>query len=374
MFELFRNIFKARPKKFLGIDIGTSFIRIVEIGRNGQNRRLENYGEIGESSFGEQPFRTSKKSTLSLSDKNIAEAIRAVLKEAGIQTKEVNFSIPDFYSFFTSFKLPIMSKEEIPEAVRYQVRPFVPLPLEEIALDWSIIEGQPSKTPLKVLVVAIPMEVVSQYQEIARLAGLELKILESEVFALTRALVKNEKTKKVVSLIDIGARSTTCSILEEGILKTSYSFNIAGNQLTEVVAKSLDVKYNEAEDLKKQQGLIVKDSRLKKFVGGKQSRNLSEEDIPKILIPLTDSILEEIKKVFRDFYRIEGKEVDKIILSGGTVLTPGLEKYFVDELKKEVINADPFLHIVCPPILTATLKKMGPLYGIAVGLALKGFE
>ena len=373
MFEVFKNIFRIGSKKFLGIDIGTSSVRIVEIRRNGQNRRLENYGEIGSSFFEEHPFRTSGKNILSLSNENIAEAILAVLKEAGIQTKEVNFSIPDFCSFFTSFKLPAMSKEEIPEAVRYQVRPFIPLPVEEIALDWSIIEGQPSKTPLKVLVVAIPMEVVNQYQEIARLVGLELKVLESEVFALTRALIKSGETKKVISLIDIGARSTTCSIYEEGILKTSYSFNVAGNQLTEVIAKSLDIKYSEAEDLKKRQGLVG-NNKSKEFVEKNQDRDLYKEDISKILLPLTDSILEEIKKVFRDFYRLEGKEVDKIILSGGTTLMSGLQKYFADELKKEIIKADPFLHIVCPPTLTTTLKKMGPLYGIATGLALRGFE
>jgi len=361
------NIFKSRSKKFLGIDIGTSSIKIVEMGRQGKSRRLENYGEIKTSSFRKRRFRVFQKNTLLLSNREVAKAIQAVCKEAGIQTKEVSFSIPDFCSFFTGFKLPVMSKDEIPQAVKYEVRPYIPLPLPDVTLDWSITEGEVSKTPLKVLVAAIPNDIINQYQEIAQLANLKLRILESEVFALVRALTKkNEKEKKAIGLIDIGARSTTCSILEQGILKTSYSFNIAGNELTEIVAKSLNIDYNKAEEMKRKQGLLF-ESENEKF-------EESQRNIRKILLPLIDSILEEIKKVFRDFYRSEGKEVRKIILAGGLTSMPGLKEYFSTELKKELDIADPFFNIACPAILTNTLKEIGPSYAISVGLALKGLE
>jgi type IV pilus assembly protein PilM len=226
------------------------------------------------------------------------------------------------------------------------------------------------------LVVAIPREVVSQYQEIANLVGLKLRFLESEVFALARSLAGNEgeKTKKVVGLIDIGTWSSTCSIVEQGVLKNSYSFNIAGNELTKVVDRSLNVKYNKAEELKKKYGLLPASAAPESLVKGTQAENLAGSVFPKILIPLTDSILREVKKVFRDFYRAEGKEIDEVILSGGTALMPGLREYFKEELKKEVVMADPFSHISYPPILAETLKNMGPTYGIAVGLALKGLE
>ena len=370
MFESIRDLFKLRPKRFLGIDIGTSFIRVVEMGRRGRTYQLENYGEINTSAFKEKAFRFFHKNTLSLSNKQVAVGIRTICREAEIETKEVNFSIPDFCSFFTSFKLPLMGEDEVPQAVQYHVRPYIPLPLNEVTLDWFIVEGEPSKTPLKILVVAIPNEVINQYQEIAELANLKLRILEPEVYALARASVKEDKEKKIIGLVDIGARSTTCSILEKGILKISYSFNIAGNELTEIIARSLNIDYNKAEELKREYGLLVKkESQLPKEIMGRE-----EGEIRRILIPLVDSILEEIKKVFRNFYRSEGKEVEIIILSGGVVLMPGLKEYFSAELKKEIILADPFLNIACPPILSRLLKEMGPSYAIAVGLALKGFE
>ncbi|MBZ9578057.1 type IV pilus assembly protein PilM [Patescibacteria group bacterium] len=364
MFQDIRGFFKLRPKKFLGIDIGTSSIKIVEMGRQGKSRRLENYGEIKTSSFKKRRFRVFQKNTLSLSNREVAKAIQAVCKETGIQTKEVSFSIPDFCSFFTGFKLPVMGKDEIPQAVKYEVRPYIPLPLPDVTLDWSITEGEVSKTPLKVLVAAIPNDIINQYQQIAHFANLKLRILESEVFALVRALTKkNEKEKKAIGLIDIGARSTTCSVLEQGILKTSYSFNVAGNELTEIIAKSLNIDYNEAEEMKRKHGLL--------FKNGLEE---SQRNIRKILLPLIDSILEEIKKAFRNFYRDEGKEVGKIILAGGLTSMPGLKEYFSTELKKELDIADPFFNIACPVVLTNTLKEIGPSYAISVGLTLKGLE
>ncbi len=362
MLDKISSLFGFRPKKFLGIDIGTSFVRIIELSRKRQAYKLENYGEVGTSSFKKRPFRIFHKNTLSLSNKEIAKAIQVISEEAGIQTKDVNFSIPDFCSFFTSFKLPAMAKDEIPQAVQYEVRPYVPLPLAEVILDWSIIEGTPPNSPLKILVVAIPNDIVNQYQEIAHLANLNLRILESEVFALTRALVKKEKVKKIIGLIDIGARSTTCSVIEQGVLKISHSFNIAGNELTEIIARSLNIDYNKAEEVKKKQGLIP------------NNEIESSKSVRKILIPLIDSILEEIKKAFRSFYLKEGKEIEKIILAGGLVSMPGLKEYFSTGLKKEVDIADPFFNIACPAVLSNTLKEIGINYAIATGLAMKGLE
>ena len=371
---MFRNIFRSRPKKFLGIDIGTLYIKIVELKREGKKIVLENYGELGISYPEERLFRAFQKDTLLLSNQDIAKVIQSICQEAKIQTKEVNFSIPDFSSFFTTFKLPAMDREEINEAIKYEVRPYVPLPLSEITLDWLITEGEIGKTPLKILVVAIPNDLINQYQEIARILKLDLKSLEPEVFSMVRSLkplIGNENLasadkggKKIVTLVDIGARSTTYSILEQGILKISHSFNVGSNELTETLAKSLNIDYNKAEELKRKQGLVLEKSG---FEG-------SQQDVREILLPFIDTIINEAKKIFRNFYQNEGKEIDRIILAGGLALLPGLKEYFATELVKEVIIANPFLNVSYPPILEETLKECGPSYVAAVGLALKGFE
>jgi len=363
MFNFITNLFKfGRSRRFLGVDIGTVGVRIVELSKRGSYYKLENYGGIETSSINENPFRrVFKNNTIALSDKQIAKAIQLICNEAGMEFRQASFAIPDFCSFFTSFNLPMMTTEEIPQAVQYEARPYIPLPLAEVVLDWTVIEGEPGKTPLKVLVVAIPKDTISQYQGIAKLAGLELKTLESEVFALARSLNLNQtnnRDKKIIALIDIGARSSTCSIIEKGTVRTSYSFNIAGNELTEVITNSLNIDYKKAEEKKKEYGLKPDNG----------------NNIREILIPLVDSILVEIKNVLRNFYLEEGKEVEAFFLSGGQVLAPGLKEYFSDSLKKPVFLVNPFSGLIYSESLKEELEKIGPLYAISVGLAMKGLE
>jgi len=361
-FGKIRDFFSFGSKNFLGIDIGTFSIRAVEITKRKGYFHLSNYGELESSSFKRKNFQLFHRSAISLSNKEIAQGIRYILEETSIQTKEVSFAIPDFASFFTSFEIPVMDRDEIPQAIQYEIRPYVPLPVNELALDWAIIEGQPSSTPLKVLVVAIPNDVVVQYQEIAQLAELELKTLESEVFALTRALKNSLKgrddVKKVLGLIDIGSRSATCSIIDGGILKSSHSFSTGGNELTEIVAKSLNIEYNKGEEIKIKRGIAPN----------------QEEKVRKILAPLVDSLLAETKEAFRTFFIKEGKEVEKVFLTGGSATMPGLREYCSASLGKPVEILNPFSNIAYPKIISEIITRMAPSFAIAAGLALKGFE
>ena len=349
--------FRVISKKFLGVDIGTSAIKIVELGRFGKRLTLENYGEISATVFYKKPFRTFEKSTLSLATSDIAKAVKAILEETKIKTKKACFSIPDFCSFFTWFELPKMTEKELPEAIKYAARQRIPIPLSEVTLDWQIIEGKvggPEKTNLKILLVTVPNEIINQYREIAEKCQLELQTLEAEVFGLTRSLVRNEK--KVVALVDIGAQSTTVSVIDQKILKRSHSFDVSGNELTYTIAKSLGIDYNEAEELKKQHGLTVS----------------QQNSVRDIVSPFIDLIVAEIEKISREFFQTESKTIEKIILAGGTVLLPGLEEYFKKGLQKEVAITNPFSDVFYPSILEETLRKMGPSYAIAIGMALKG--
>ncbi len=105
-----------------------------------------------------------------------------------------------------------------------------------------------------------------------------------------------------------------------------------------------------------------------------QGIDLEGRNVREILIPLIDLIIREIDTTFKNFYWKEKKEVQKIILAGGTALLPGILDYFKDYFKKEVEIANPFSKIFFPPILEKTLKEIGPSYAIAVGAALRGFE
>ena len=356
---------------FLGIDIGTSALKIAELSRAGERLKLENYGEMKAPSFYEKPFRTFEKTTLLLSSQDVANAIRGIMEEAQIKTSRVAFSIPDFSTFFTAFELPAMTQEEVAQAVEYEARQHVPLPLLDITLDWQITAGRPATdkqkgTPLKILLVAVPNEVVNQYQQIASAAGLKLDAIEAEVFSFARASASYEKG--VVVLVDIGAQSATVSIVEKGMVKLSHSFDMAGAEFTRRLAQSFHMEYEEAEKIKRQQGLEHS------LVAGEQTAQEAQPSVKLILGPIIDLIIVEIEKISRAFKQEEGKDAEKIILAGGSALLPGLAEYIGYQVKEEIIISNPFESLVYPPILERHLKAMGPAWAVAIGVAKRGLE
>lgn len=356
--NIFKNPFKMFfPKKMVGIDVGTASIKVVELSRWGEGKTLENYGEIKSSALYKESFRNMEKGSFLLSNYFISRAVRAVLDESRIKTKEVIFSIPDFSTFCVSFDLPPMTQKELPDAVYYSAPQYIPLPITETTLDWKLIAGTPGEqqSHLKVFLVAVPNQIIQDYQKVAQMAGLELYAVEAEALGLNRSLVKN--SKKAICLIDIGAQSTTINIIDKGNLKKSFSFEFAGSQLTYAVSSALGLGHVEAEDIKKKEGLIY-----------------SKEDVSKTLYLLIDPLLIEVKRILFDFYQQEQKEVEEIYLTGGTSALYGLKEYFAEVLKKKVAAPNCFSDLLYPPILGQTLEDLSPSFSVATGVALGGLE
>jgi type IV pilus assembly protein PilM len=352
------NPFKKSASDFLGIDIGTYSIKVVELSKRGDRIKLENYGEAKAETLYEKPFRTIDKNTLLFSSQDIARALLAIFEEAKIAQREVVFSIPDFATFFIDFQLPPMTGLELPEAIKYEAKQYIPMPLSEVVMDWSVVEGEMGKgnkkgTALKILSVVVPLEFVNQYQEIAMLAGLKLKALEAEAFALLRALAGN--AKGTFCIIDIGAQSTNVNIADNGILRKSHSFDVSGNEFTKIISNSLNIDAKEAEVLKIEKGISD--------VAGSANE---------ILLPLVNHIISEASGIMKSFSQSSGKEVQKVILSGSSANLLGLKEYFANVLKKEVVAGNPFANVFYPPILEEKIKKVGPSYSVAAGAALRG--
>ncbi|MCP6726982.1 MAG: type IV pilus assembly protein PilM [Patescibacteria group bacterium] len=340
------------PKVALGIDIGTSSLKIVEISKWAGRKSLKNYGELKAITLYDKPFRTFEKNTLVLSSKDIARALRAIIQESKITSKRAVFSIPDFSSFFTSFELPPMTKEELPGAVDFEARKHVPMPLSEVIFDWQILSGRVKQnTPLKILLVAVPREVVNQYQEIAALSKLELVALEAEAFGLIRATLEDETESMLV--LDIGAQSTTVNTVIAGQLHSSRSFDIAGNAFSERIARSLSINAKEADEKK-------------------MSKGMEDKYILEILTPLVDLVSAEIKKSVVQFPK--DIKPSKLVLAGGTSRLPGLREYLKEQTGIVTEYASPFNSVFYPPILESTIKVMGPSYAVAVGAALRGTQ
>ncbi len=345
-------VFSLFKKRGIGIDIGSRSIKIVELSRLGKKTKLENYVEV--KGNWETPFSISKIKEKKNSFHQLANVIKKVLDKANIKTKKAVCTLPDFSTLFTWFELPPMKQEEIPGAVKHEARRHIPFPLDEVTLDWQVIEGQEKKGKIKILLVVVPNELINSYLEIAKMAQIHLYAIEAEVFAFARTLP--QKDVKTLALIDIGFESTTCSILENGVLKRSYSFDISGDKITKSVANFLKINYNEAEKLKKEYGILEKKGK---------------PEIRKPILFCVQKILEETKKVMDEFHQTELKPVQKVVLSGGGALLPGLKDYLRTNLEKEVEVINPFSNLIYPEILKDKIEKMGPFFTIAVGAGLR---
>ncbi|MBI2121216.1 MAG: type IV pilus assembly protein PilM [Candidatus Wildermuthbacteria bacterium] len=346
--------FQFTPQHILGVDIGTSLLKVVELSKWGERISLKNYGALRASSLYDRPFRTFEKNTLLLSQEDIARALRAILQEANIGTRRAVFSIPDFSSFFTNFTLPPMTKEEVPSAVEFEARKHIPVPLSEVTFDWQIIEGHIGRgQSVGVLLVAVPNEVIAQYREIARLAGLVLVAMEAEVFGFIRSCVGDER--RPIVMVDIGAQSTTINAVAKKMLRMSHSVDVAGNSFTERISQSLSLDRPEAERAKHTQGM-----------------NIAAGDRP-LLSPLVDIIIGEIQKFISNFRQVERQEAAKVIIGGGTAALPGLQEYIASQISLEVATSDPFRSVYAPAMLESVVREMGPSYAVAVGIAMREF-
>ncbi|MGC9031289.1 MAG: pilus assembly protein PilM [Minisyncoccia bacterium] len=349
-------IISSIGKKCLGIDIGTSSIKIVEIIGFGKKKYLKNYAQYFLSED-EKEFQIFDPQNLIPNIEKTSEILQTMFWKGNFKERKVLFSIPDFSTLFLIIDLLPMPEKEIPAAVEFEARHQIPLPLSDIVFDWMTIRKEKigNMTKSKILLVVVPKNILETYQKIATLCNLNIIGIEAEIFALLKSSVRNKN--ETVCLLDIGSKSTMLSLVEEKKLISSYSLEFGGNLLTSQLSDILQISLKEAEKLKMEKGLFFE----KKEV----------VDILKIII---SKFLKEVKKIILDFNNKNQKKCEKIIISGGLVLMPGFLEYLRENSEFSIEITNPFKEIVYPHILKERLTNLSAFFGIATGLALSGIE
>jgi len=340
----------------LGIDIGTTSIKIVEFQQEKGRIKLKNYGEyIPPSSKRELlPIETG---FVSFFEEGIANIVKEILREANIKTKDLILSLPVFSSFFTLIELPLMEPKEIPAAIRFQAYQYIPVPIEEVVLNWVIIEEREAllENKIQVLLVAVPKDIIEKYMKIARFLGLNLKALEVESFAEVRALAREGGP---IVIVNIGGKTTNVTIVEKGFIRLCHNLNTSSFDLANALSKRMNISFERAEEIQKTKGLLKEVDTL----------------VAPILVPIVDKIIFGIEEGINTYLsKNPQKSIQKIILSGGVANMPGLTDYFASRLATKVERANPFSEILYPPVLHEVLEAIGPSFSVAVGLALREF-
>lgn len=364
--------FIGRKASYLGVDIGTSSIKLVECKNEGGQPRLVTYA------FLERPTNIIKGDSAQ-EQAQISTAIRELMKRSRATTERAISALPNFSVFSSIISLPVMPRKEMYSAVRWEAKKFVPMPIEEMVLDWRLLKehqrkgkegaSQESSIPdeapgvpdergpknLRVLLTAAPKTLVKRYLEIFKNAGLKLMSLETESFALERSLLGGEPGSFMI--VDIGSVVTNITITVNGIPLLNRSIDVGGETITKAIANSLNVDVERAEQFKRDVGVGS--------VPGTGSQ------IPRAIEFVLNSIVNEIRYVF-NLYRNQGeKPIEKIILAGGSAFLSRLTEYLGTTLNMKVIIGDPWARTVYPLDLKPALDEIGPRFAVAIGLAMR---
>ncbi|MST04323.1 MAG: hypothetical protein EXS49_02025, partial [Candidatus Pacebacteria bacterium] len=216
--SLFSSILKGNS--FLGVDIGTTSIKIAEVLKSGNGLTLGNYGILDIYSYLERFNEAFQTSSLKISEEVVTPMLKLLVDKAGFKTKEANASISAFSVFTTLAEVPVMTDSEMKKFIDLQAQQYIPLPLNTVALDWMRVGERVDDSGLKknqILLVAVPKDLIAKYQSIFAHAGLKLVSLEVEGMSLARSLSGGNTQNQII--IDIGARSTSISIVNNGFLK-----------------------------------------------------------------------------------------------------------------------------------------------------------
>lgn len=357
--------FKRRSKPILGIDIGTSSIKVVQLRKKEDKFELETYGELFSIGYLERADESFQTTSFRKTETVTRELLRILLKESEVDTKQAVMSIPIFSSFVSVIEMPEMGEKELARAVQFEARRYVPIPLVEVALDWKIIESgmikdeNSSKTfrGKRIILIAVPKEVVSKYIRIAEILGLRILALELESFSLGRSLMMGDVSSACV--LDVGARATSFTIVDKGAVQMSHSLDIAGAEITKTLASGLKIASKRAEELKITYGLNHKEEKEKR------------REMQELLNVPVDKIINEIERMINSYQSGTKRKIEKLILNGGSAQLAGLEKYIEEKINIKTIVANPWSRIIYPSSLEQRLKEIGPQFSVAIGAAMR---
>lgn len=363
----------VKKDSYLGIDIGAGGIKLVELANEKGRPTVMTYGysvrQPGEAVT--SPFDDVK---------GTGQTLAKICDQAGVKSKQAMAALPISSVFTTIIAVPRRKDEkEMKPLIDAQVSKLTPLPLsdmitystfiDEVAKDAKVSKvakdaknQKNGKDYVRVLVTGAAKTLVQKYIEIFKIAKLELQALDTEAFALIRSLIGKDKSS--VMILDIGSMRTNITIVEKGIPFLTRSINVGGAAVTKRIMEQTGLPEDQAEQLKTD-------------LANAEGRDQTAGGMPAILEASMQPILNEIQYSFQLYEKMElteMKQVEKIILTGGSSHLPRVPEYFSEKLNMNVYRGDPWARVVVPHDLRPVLDEIGPRMSVAIGLAMREIE
>lgn len=365
---------QSQNASVIGIDIGASSVKIVQLRASRGMAVLETYGEIALAPYS----KLSVGKAVKLPAEKTAEAIVDLMREANVTSRAGGLAIPFASSLVSVLDLPKVDDDALKRMVPIEARKYIPIPVSEVTLDWFIIPeekgsdsafdkvaaqvGGPGTQPIKgreVLLVAIHNELLRNYKTITTNTGITAQFYEIEIFSVIRSTLGHGLTP--VLIVDFGASSTKIYVVERGIVRLTHLVSIGGQHMTETLERSMGWEFDKSERIKREHGLVP-------------STAFSSEENEKIkaaLLSTLSRIFAEVNRVLLSYGQRYNKSVTKVVLVGGGASLAGLMDVARSSLNAEVEIGNPFTRTEAPAFLQTVLQTIGPGFAGAVGVALR---
>lgn len=357
--DLFSN--KANnSKRVVGVDIGSSSMKVVEVQERDGVLTLTTYGEIQLGPYAGQEIGQS----VTLDQKKEQEALVDVIRESAVKSSSAVFAMPLASSFVTTISFKTEPKEDISSRVRVEARKYIPVPIGEVTLDWAEIDSDSAgskKSPTAtvkrdVLVAAIQNEALNRFKVLMQFANLNEPPTEIECFSALRGVYKDDE--KDIAVIDIGAVSTKLYIARGGLLQRMHRVRAGGSIATKRIASTLEISFEEAELLKR---TIKKDDE-------------NFHDVKRAHHSCYDRVWQEFNQVIREYENTLSTKIETVYLTGGGSVFPTTKQYIEDSLQQNIVYVNPFSKVAYPSFMEDMIKELGPTFHVALGSALRVFE
>jgi type IV pilus assembly protein PilM len=341
-------IFRSKP--LFGIDIGKGTMKAVQLDmQNSTHPRLIGYGT---TTFSEAAIEEG----VIVKPELIAEAAQTLFSKnliGDITSLRAALTIPSYRTFTRSMQLPPLKPQELGEAVRLEAEQYIPLSLDELYLDYTVLAR--SKNGTEILAVAVPKTIVDSYMELSAIMGIEVVLIESTMSALGRLFSRDAQSDVPSVIIDFGSMSADISIYDKGIVTTGTVAG-GGQLFNEAIEKQLKVSSAEANIIKTKYGL---------------SRSRRQAEIQAALEPILEKITTEIKRLVRYHAEHSGPDrpIKQVVTLGGGANVPGLSDYFTSNLRIAVRSLDPWQGIDMNNLQPPALHDR-PMFGSVIGLGM----
>jgi type IV pilus assembly protein PilM len=344
----------GKQKAVIGLDIGSSSIKAVELRGSKQGYELV--------SFGLEPLAQDTVVDGAIMDAPlVAGAITNIFEQQKIKTKNVATAVSGHSVIVKRVTLPAMTEEELYDRIQSEASQHIPFDIADVNLDYQLLESV--DTQMEVLLVAVKKDKILNHTNVLAQAGKAPTVVDIDAFALQNCFEMNydPEPSQTVALLNMGASVMNINIVRGGVPLFTRDVSVGGNQYTDALQKELDLSFEDAERLKK----------------GENIAGVADDHRATILRSVSDILILEIQKTF-DFFRAtaSGENIQRIYLAGGTARVPGLMDLLREEFAMPVEEIYPFRKIVINPGRhnEDQIRELAPRLAIAVGLALRSFD